>query len=38
MAVLNELGDQGWELGGVSNTQSPLIYRMILKRRAMGQH
>ena len=38
MGVLNELGHQGWELAGVSNTQSPLIYRMILKRRAMGQH
>ena len=37
MAVLNELGHQGWELAGVSNTQSPLIYRMLLKRRATGQ-
>jgi len=34
VAVLNELGDQGWELAGVSNSQSPLIYRMLLKRRA----
>ena len=34
VAVLNELGAEGWELGGVSNTQSPLIYRMLLKRRA----
>jgi len=37
MGVLNELGHQGWELAGVSNTQSPLIYRMLLKRRATGQ-
>ncbi|HET7767376.1 MAG TPA: hypothetical protein VFN74_01300 [Chloroflexota bacterium] len=34
VAVLNELGAEGWELSGVSNTQSPLIYRMLLKRRA----
>ena len=38
MGVLNELGHQGWELAGVCNTQSPLIYRMILKRRATGLH
>ena len=35
--VLNELGGEGWELAGVSNTQSPLIYRMLLKRRAAGR-
>jgi hypothetical protein len=34
VGVLNELGGQGWELAGVSNTQSPLIYRLLLKRRA----
>ena len=34
VGVLNELGSEGWELAGVSNTQSPLIYRMLLKRRA----
>ena len=34
LGVLNELGAEGWELAGVSNSQSPLIYRMILKRRA----
>ncbi len=33
LGVLNELGTHGWELAGVSNTQSPLIYRMLLKRR-----
>jgi hypothetical protein len=31
--VLNLLGAEGWELAGVSNTPSPLIYRMLLKRR-----
>jgi hypothetical protein len=36
LALLNELGQQGWELAAVSNTQSPLIYRMLLKRRATG--
>ena len=34
VGVLNGLGDEGWELAGVSNTQSPLIYRLLLKRRA----
>ena len=34
LGVLNELGGQGWELAGVSNSQSPLIYRLLLKRRA----
>ena len=33
LPVLTELGAQGWELAGVHQTQSPLIYRMILKRR-----
>ena len=36
VGVLNQLGKEGWELAGVSNTQSPLIYRMLLKRRASG--
>ena len=34
--VLNQLGQEGWELAGVSNTKSPLIYRMLLKQRASG--
>jgi len=34
LPVLNQLGQEGWELAGVSNTQSPLIYRLLLKRRA----
>ena len=34
LGVLNQLGAEGWELGGVSNSQSPLIYRLLLKRRA----
>ena len=34
VGVLNELGGEGWELAGVSNSQSPLIYRLLLKRRA----
>ncbi len=34
VGVLNELGGQGWELAGVSNSQSPMIYRMLLKRRS----
>ena len=34
LPVLNDLGSQGWELAGVSNSQSPLIYRIFLKRRA----
>ena len=34
LPLLNQLGQEGWELAGVSNTQSPLIYRLILKRRA----
>ena len=33
LGVLNELGGEGWELAGVSNSQSPLIYRLLLKRR-----
>ena len=33
VGVLNELGGEGWELAGVSNSQSPLIYRLLLKRR-----
>ena len=33
VGVLNELGSEGWELAGVSNSQSPLIYRLLLKRR-----
>jgi hypothetical protein len=36
LGLLNELGSQGWELAGVSNTQSSLIYRMLFKRRATG--
>ncbi len=36
VGVLNELGGRGWELAGVSNSSSPLIYRMLLKRRASG--
>ena len=35
-SVLNQLGGEGWELAGVSNTQSPLIFRLLLKRRATG--
>ena len=34
LRVLNELGSEGWELAGVCGTQSPMIYRMLLKRRA----
>ncbi len=34
LPVLNQLGQEGWELAGVGNTQSPLIYRLIFKRRA----
>lgn len=34
LGLLNERGAEGWELAGVSNTQSPLIYRLVLKRRA----
>ena len=34
VGVLDQLGQEGWELAGVSNTQSPLIYRMLLKRHA----
>ncbi|HEU5317215.1 MAG TPA: hypothetical protein VFX49_13985 [Chloroflexota bacterium] len=37
LALLNDLGAQGWELAAVSNTQSPLIYRLLLKRRAAGR-
>ena len=33
LGVLNELGGHGWELAGVSNSQSPLIYRLLMKRR-----
>ena len=36
LPVLNELGSEGWELAGVCGTQSPMIYRMLLKRRARG--
>jgi hypothetical protein len=36
LPVLNALGQEGWELAGVSNTQSPLIYRLFMKRRATG--
>ncbi|HEU5318518.1 MAG TPA: hypothetical protein VFX49_20560 [Chloroflexota bacterium] len=32
--MLNQLGVEGWELTGVSNTHSTLIYRMLLTRRA----
>ena len=34
VGVLNALRQEGWELAAVSNTQSPLIYCMLLKRRA----
>ena len=33
LSLLNGLGQEGWELAGVIGTQSPLIYRLLLKRR-----
>ncbi len=36
--LLNELGAEGWELAGVAGSQSPLIFRLFLKRRAMPAH
>ena len=34
LSLLDERGGEGWELAGVVPTHSPMIYRLLLKRRA----